>query len=180
MYWTSFVNGSLRKWMPRLLLGTFYITMSLMKEMRGTSQMLRTQHDRTRSCIGVCARCALQMPWWPSVALWWLSEATQGWWLWVRQWRRGWRQVHVMCVCVHTLNCMIDDANPHSPCRRHHQSHCPWLWNTHGHTAHCHKWVRVCICCASVAVAGKPHPNTNGTYFIFKICMEEGVSKQGG
>ena len=35
-YWTSFVSGSLRKWMPRLLLGTFYITMSLMKEMRET------------------------------------------------------------------------------------------------------------------------------------------------
>ena len=49
--WTSFGTGSLRKWMLRMLLGTFFITISSMKVIRGTSQVLGTQDDRIRSCI---------------------------------------------------------------------------------------------------------------------------------
>ena len=49
--WTSFGPGLLKKLMRRLLLGNFYIKMLLMKEMRGTSQVLGTQHGRMKNCI---------------------------------------------------------------------------------------------------------------------------------
>ena len=50
---------------------------------------------------------------------------------------KGWYRVnHWISQCVKYLNSRCC-PHPISPCR----SHCPWLWNTHRHTAHCYRWV---------------------------------------